>query len=321
MSPMLLCGKAAYHTNFKRRLLLDQFIARLAEITNDRLKLNEPMDRHTTFRIGGSARVFVTPGTEGELAFAIQAAKDEGIPYYIMGRGSNILVSDKGINGAVISTLGLRGAEITGDLIAASAGETLSGLAELCRDSSLSGLEFAYGIPGTLGGAVYMNAGAYGGEVKDLFVSAKALNPDSGEIIELSKEDMGFGYRKSVLQLRNLILLSAVVRLSPGSRQAISEKMNAFKQSRVDKQPLDFPSAGSAFKRPKDNFAGKLIMDSGLSGLSIGGARVSEKHCGFIINTGGASADNVAALIAHIKDTVSQKFGVVLEPEIIFWGF
>lgn len=280
---------------------------------------DEPMSRHTTFKIGGNADMFIIVKDREELAFCVQNAKKQGVPYYICGNGSDLLVSDAGIKGAVISTEMLKGINITGDFVAVEAGNSVQSLCTAVMREGLSGLEFAFGIPGTVGGAVYMNAGAYGGEIKDTIVSATYLDK-SGEIKEISKEEMELSYRKSVFQENGGIILSAAFRLNKDDPDKILEKMNGYMERRKEKQPLEFPSAGSVFKRPEGNYAGTLIEKSGLKGAKCGGAMVSEKHAGFIVNTGGATCEDVKNLIKIIQDKVFKDSGVMLETEVICIG-
>lgn len=281
---------------------------------------NEPMKKHTTFKIGGAAHIFTEPKTEEQLAAIVAYCKNEAIPYFILGKGSNLLVSDNGIEGVVISTLSLDSIELLNEgIIKCSAGAVLTNLCSFALKNSLSGLEFAFGIPGSVGGAVYMNAGAYGGEIKDCILSATVLTA-SGEIITVKAEDMALGYRTSIFKTNSSVILSAEFALERADACEIREKMDDFITRRKTKQPLEFGSAGSTFKRPEGYFAGALIEGAGLKGFSIGDAQVSEKHAGFVINRANASAKDVAGLVEHIKATVLEKSGVSLEPEIIFVG-
>lgn len=280
---------------------------------------NEPMSRHTTFRIGGNADVFINIQTEEELIFCITTAKQENIPYFVCGKGSDLLVSDGGIEGAVFCLLDMKGIEISGNMVFVKAGQSMQTLCLELQKSGLSGLEFAYGIPGTLGGAVYMNAGAYGGEIADRIVSVRYLDK-SGAVKEIKKEDMCLGYRSSIFQTNGGVILSAVFELENGDSAEILDRMNEYLKRRKEKQPLEFPSAGSVFKRPEGNFAGTLIEKSGLKGEKIGGAKVSEKHAGFIINIGNATSGDVRALIEKIQKKVFLDSKVMLQPEVIFVG-
>lgn len=281
---------------------------------------NEPMKRHTTFKIGGAARIFAEPKTPKQLAALVNFCKTEAIPYFILGKGSNLLVSDEGIEGVVISTLSLEHIELSSaDTVQCGAGAVLTNLCTFALKNSLSGLEFAFGIPGSVGGAVYMNAGAYGGEIKDCIVSATVLTVD-GEIRVVKAEDMRLGYRTSIFKTDNSVILSAEFKLNKANAEEIRARMDDFITRRKTKQPLEFGSAGSTFKRPEGYFAGALIEEAGLKGFSIGDAQVSEKHAGFVINRANATAEDVAKLVEHIKATVLEKSGVLLEPEIIFVG-
>ena len=279
---------------------------------------NEPMSLHTTFKIGGNADFFITPSTITELQNIINELKNASVPYLVIGNGSNLLVSDKGIEGAVISTENLNSVEITGTKIYADAGLKLSALASAATKNSLSGLEFAAGIPGSVGGAVFMNAGAYDGEMKNVIEFVRVLH--DGKIVDIPAEKCEFGYRKSLFQHPDYVILGASFNLVCGNKDEIHAKVLELNTRRKLKQPLEFPSAGSVFKRPEGHFAGKLIEDSRLGGFSIGGAQVSEKHCGFIINKGGATASDVIDLIKHIKMSVYVNFGVKLQEEIKFVG-
>lgn len=279
----------------------------------------EPMKKHTTFKIGGNADVFVSVKNEDELIFSIEAAKCQAVPFYVIGKGSDLLVSDEGVEGAVICLEKMRGIDINGSTVTVSAGQSLQSMCIEIQKSGLSGFEFAYGIPGTVGGAVYMNAGAYGGEIKDCIISARYLDK-SGEIKEITAEDMRLSYRKSIFQENGGIILSAVFEFEKDDKDRIQEKMNDYLSRRKEKQPLEFPSAGSVFKRPDGNFAGTLIEKSGLKGAKIGGAKVSEKHAGFIVNTGGATGSDVKELIKKIQEKVLLDSGVELKTEVIFIG-
>jgi UDP-N-acetylmuramate dehydrogenase len=288
------------------------------------LLLSEPMSRHTTFRIGGKADYFVEPGTEKELIEVLNLCRSYELPYYICGNGSNLLVSDKGFRG-VIFCIGRKMSEITlameedSGVLTAQAGILLSRLSATAAEHGLEGLAFAGGIPGTLGGAVMMNAGAYGGEIKDTILWARILWTD-GTVEKVSKEELSLSYRKSILEEKPGVVLEAAFRLKKGRKEDIIASMNDFNQRRKDKQPLNYPSAGSTFKRPEGYFAGKLIMDAGLRGLRIGDACVSEKHCGFVVNMGKATAEEVKELMEEVERTVFEKYGVRLTPEVRFVG-
>lgn len=291
----------------------------LKRITDEKnIHLSEPMSKHTTFKLGGEADIYITPTSSDELINIISVLKEHGIKYMIIGNGSNLLVSDKGIEGAVVSTEKLTSISVSGNSITADAGVKLSALASESSKNSLAGLEFAGGIPGTVGGAVFMNAGAYENEIKNVILSVTALI--DGNVVTLKNEECEFGYRKSIFQNNNSVILSAQFSLAEGNKDDILFKMHNYATRRKEKQPLELPSAGSVFKRPQGHFAGKLIEDSGLRGFSIGGAQVSEKHCGFIVNKGGATASDVLTLIKHIKTVVYVRFGVKLCEEIKFIG-
>ena len=277
---------------------------------------NEPMKKHTTFRIGGPADYFVMPSDEQELAKVLKVCKEYSIPIYIVGNGSNLLVGDGGFRGVIIQLYKEMSALIVEEeQITAQAGCSLAQIANAALNEELTGFEFAAGIPGTLGGAVVMNAGAYGGEMKDVLVSARVMT-EEGEILELPVEELNLGYRTSVIPEKNYIVLGAVLKLEKGTRDEIKAQMDDLRQKRVSKQPLEYPSAGSTFKRPEGYFAGKLIQDAGLKGFSVGGAQVSEKHSGFVINKGQATAADVMELIRQVTEKVKSETGVTMEPEV-----
>ena len=301
---------------------IEQFKPCLEQIVGaEALLEHEPMCRHTTFRIGGPARYFVVPRNGEQVGTVVTACKREGIPWFILGNGSNLLVSDRGYRGVVIRIGSNLGAvEVTGDQIRAQAGALLSQTAREALAHSLTGMEFAAGIPGTLGGACLMNAGAYGGEMSQIISSVTALDSD-GEIREIPVDELELGYRTSRLMTGGYVVLEVGLQLARGMEEQIRERMEELKRLRVQKQPLDFPSAGSTFKRPEGCFAGKLIMDAGLRGYRVGGAQVSEKHCGFVVNAGKATAEDVCRLIADVHRIVYEKSGKRLEPEVRFLGF
>ena len=277
----------------------------------------EPMKNHTTFRVGGPADWLVTPTEEEQIRDVVNLLRAEKVPYYVMGNGSNLLVGDKGYRGVIIQ-LGKNLSQIRmpeEGVLYAQAGALLSKIAAEAFAQSLTGFEFASGIPGTLGGAVMMNAGAYGGEMKHVLKDALALTAD-GELRVLPVEQMALGYRTSIFAQNGDIVLSAQIRLQPGNPEEIRAYMDELKEKRITKQPLEYPSAGSTFKRPEGYFAGKLIEDTGLRGFQVGGAQVSEKHCGFVINKGQATAADILSLIEQVSDRVEAKFGVRLEPEV-----
>ena len=286
------------------------------EAISPQLLVNEPMSKHTTFRIGGPADVFISISDAEELAAVIREAKAQNVPFMIMGNGSNMLVGDNGIRGLVIQIAGnMSGCEITGTTITAQAGILMSKLAAAALKAGLTGFETLSGIPGTLGGGIFMNAGAYGGELKDIVKSVTYID-NEGSINTIDNSACGFGYRSSVFSGGGKYVLSAVLELQKGDEAAIKAAMADYNKRRSDKQPLNMPSAGSTFKRPEGYFAGKLIQDAGLMGYSIGGAQVSEKHAGFVVNKGGATARDVLDLIEYVQETVKEKFGVTLEPEV-----
>ncbi|MGN0132371.1 MAG: UDP-N-acetylmuramate dehydrogenase [Lachnospiraceae bacterium] len=290
------------------------------QVPEECVKRDEPMAKHTTFRVGGNADFFVEISSSEELAKIIRYLKQTERSYFILGNGSNLLVGDKGYEGVILH-LGSRfdRVEVEGEVITAQAGALLSTVAKTAAKSGLTGLEFASGIPGTIGGAVVMNAGAYDGEMKKV-ISRVTVMTEDGEILELDNDTMEFGYRTSIIKNRPFIVLEAQMTLTWGDASAIQEKMEDFCSRRRSKQPLEYPSAGSTFKRPEGYFAGKLIMDAGLRGYRIGGAQVSEKHCGFIINVGNATAADISELMDEVAEKVEEQFSVTLEPEIIRIG-
>ena len=288
----------------------------LSILKEEQVKKDEPMKSHTTFRVGGPADYFVTPQTAEEVAKVIEACTQEIVPYYIVGNGSNLLVSDKGYEGVIIQIYKqMNQVKVEGAQIHAQAGALLSMIAKRALDAELTGFEFAAGIPGTLGGACVMNAGAYGGEMKDVLKSVTVLT-DKGEVKTLAKEELELGYRTSVIAKKGYIVLEAVLELQKGEKEKIQAVMDDLKERRVTKQPLEYPSAGSTFKRPEGYFAGKLIQDAGLRGFQVGGAQVSEKHCGFVINKDQATASDVMNLMNQVSDKVYEEFGVRLQPEV-----
>ena len=286
----------------------------------ENVRRQEPMSLHTTFRIGGPADLFVMPGSIQAVADSIRICKETQTPYAVIGNGSNLLVSDAGYRGVIIQ-IGRNLNQITGngEEIRAQAGAMLSVIAKTALLESLTGFEFASGIPGTLGGAVVMNAGAYGGEMKDVLIEVTVLTRE-GEIRTIPAEKLELGYRTSLAAKNGWIILEAVMKFQKGDAEAIRGRMEELKVQRVTKQPLDLPSAGSTFKRPEGYFAGKLIMDAGLRGFTVGGAQISEKHCGFVVNKGGATAEDVRNLICAVQKKVQEDAGVKLEPEVKFLG-
>ncbi|MDF2594833.1 MAG: murB [Clostridia bacterium] len=286
------------------------------KIPSENIAFNELMSKHTSFKIGGPADLFVTPVDTVQLTEVLRVCRGHKVPFYIIGNGSNLLIDDSGFRGIIIQ-LGKNFSQITVEdtKIIAYSGASLAKIANTALDKALTGFEFAQGIPGTLGGAVAMNAGAYGREIKDVIISADVIDHE-GTIITLSKDELALGYRTSIIQKNHYIVIKAVLGLQKGDKCGILEKMKDLADKRRDKQPLDMPSAGSAFKRPEGHFAGKLIMDCGLRGYKIGGAMVSEKHCGFVVSDGTATFEDVIKLIEHIKATVKEKFNVELHPEV-----
>lgn len=286
----------------------------------DRVFTEEAMSQHTTFKIGGPADYFLMPDKGEDVGRVIKICKEKEIPYFILGNGSNLLVGDGGYRGAVIQIYrNMSSVTVEGNEITAQAGALLSAVAAAAKNASLTGFEFAGGIPGTIGGAVVMNAGAYGGEMKDVLTEVTVMNAE-GDIFTLPTEELELGYRTSIIKTAGYIVLEAKIRLKEGDPEVIRETMKDLTIRRTTKQPLEYPSAGSTFKRPEGYFAGKLIMDSGLRGYQIGGARVSDKHCGFVINAGDATAQDVVALMDHVTEVVREKYGVTLEPEVKFLG-
>lgn len=287
---------------------------------DDCVKVNEPMSKHTSFKVGGAAEIFAEPKDEETLQRLLSFINKEQIDHYILGKGSNMLVSDKGYKGVIISMLKFgKDSIVENESITISAGRSLKELTELACENSLSGLEFAYGIPGSVGGAVFMNAGAYDGEVKQVLEKVKVMDKD-GNILSLCACELDLSYRHSNVEEKGYIVLEAKFNLKKGDISDIRAKMQELMSRRIDKQPLNFPSAGSTFKRPEGHFAGKLIDDAGLRGYAIGGAQVSDKHCGFIINADKASANDIYTLIGYVKQNVKDKFGVELEPELRVLG-
>ena len=290
-------------------------------LTEGTLLTNEPMSRHTSFCIGGPADYFVSVAGTDELKSVCRLCRSQGVPFFIVGNGSNLLVSDLGIRGVVIHLGRLFSeVELDGTILTVQAGAPMSKVARTALDASLTGFEFAAGIPGSFGGAVVMNAGAYGGEMEDILLDAELLTPE-GDILVLSAEELDLSYRHSIVSDKGYIVLSARIGLTPGDPLKIRERMDQLSQARRQKQPLEYPSAGSTFKRPEGYYAGKLIQDTGLMGYTVGGAKVSEKHAGFVINQGGATAEEVRFLICQVQKKVREKFGVTMEPEVRFVGF
>ena len=297
---------------------LYQFL--ISKVPKDCVKTDEPMAAHTTFRVGGPADFFVEIGSLKELREIIDYLHKTDYDFFVLGNGSNLLVGDKGYQGVVLH-LGHRFADysIEGNVVTAQAGAMLSVVAKAAAGDSLTGMEFAAGIPGTIGGAIVMNAGAYDGEMKQIVTKVTVMTGE-GEVLELDNETMEFGYRTSVIKNRPFIVLSAQMTLKKGNAEEIHAKIEELNARRRSKQPLELPSAGSTFKRPEGHFAGKLIMDAGLRGSRIGGAQVSEKHCGFIVNLGNASAADIYELMEEVAEKVEDQFSVRLEPEVVRLG-
>lgn len=286
----------------------------------ENISFSEPMKNHTSFKLGGAADIFIEPDNEQGLIKAIQELKKNEIPFYIIGNGTNLLVSDNGIRGAVIKLGDKFGRiDVQGERIIAECGALLSTISKIAAQNSLTGMEFASGIPGALGGAAAMNAGAYGGEMKDIIEWVEVLDQNLN-LKRLSNDEMNFQYRKTVVEPNKYIVIRACLKLKKGKADEIYAIMADLTERRKTKQPLHLPSAGSTFKRPEGYFAGKLIEDAGLKGYSIGGAQVSDLHCGFVVNKGDASAQDVYNLIRHIQKTVFEKFGVKLETEVKMLG-
>ena len=294
-----------------------EFYEKLSKIVEkEQILIEEPMKKHTTFRIGGPAEYLILPQTAEEIADVVKLCRQEEIPWYIVGNGSNLLVADEGVRGVVIQLLrNFNQIQVEGCQIRMQAGAQNAAVAKRALDASLTGFEFAAGIPGTIGGAVVMNAGAYGGEMKDILKEVTVLD-QNGMIKTIPAEELELGYRTSIIARKGYVVLEAVIVLKTGDPKEIKAAIDDLKEKRVTKQPLEYPSAGSTFKRPEGYFAGKLIMDAGLRGFSVGGAQISEKHCGFVINKGNATAKDVTELMDETKKIVMEKFGVALEPEV-----
>ena len=295
----------------------DEIVTRLINITGkDNVRINEPMKNHTTFKIGGPAQYYVTPESVTQIQEVVSLCRDMNIPLHVIGNGSNILVGDDGVDGVVLALFNtFSDYEIKDNVITAQAGMSLIKLAVIALREGLTGLEFASGIPGSVGGAVYMNAGAYDGQMKDVVTSVTVLD-EAGNIRILGRDELDMGYRTSAVAKHNMIVLQVIIELKAGNKEQIKDRMNQLSELRKQKQPLEYPSAGSTFKRPEGYFAGKLIADAGLKGYSIGGAAVSEKHAGFVVNMGGATAKDVVELTDYIKKRIIEQFGVTLELEI-----
>ena len=284
--------------------------------------VDEPMSAHTTFRIGGPADVLVVPTSVEELLEALALSDARSVPWRILGHGSNLLVSDEGVRGAVVMVSGnLADVGIGEDgLVTALAGSSNAKVATAAYRAGLAGFEFAAGIPGTIGGAAIMNAGAYGGEFKDVALSVRCLDGE-GNVVTVDAAEADWSYRHSMIGDAGMVVLSATLQLQPGDPEAIKARMDDLAQRRISKQPLELPSAGSTFKRPEGHFAGKLIQDASMQGYQVGGAQVSTKHAGFVVNVGGATASDVLQVIDDVREAVHAQFGIELEPEVKLWGF
>lgn len=289
-------------------------------VSTENIKLSEPMSRHTTFQVGGEADYFIEVETIEQLQTLISYFMKTGREYYILGNGSNLLVSDTGYRGSIIK-LGdkFSGITVKDDTITAQAGALLSAVAINAAANELSGMEFAAGIPGSIGGAIVMNAGAFDGEMSQIVKSVTVLDAE-GNLLVFDNATMEFAYRTSVIKNRKFVVVETELQLQKSNQPDIIQKMKQLNAQRREKQPLNYSSAGSTFQRPKGHFAGKLIMDAGLRGFRIGGAQVSEKHCGFIINVGNATASDISELIDEVRERVKNQFGVNLEPEVIRLG-
>ena len=303
---------------------MNNSVNQLAEVLKQKMPghvfCNEPMKKHTSFKIGGPADILVQPQDADALAQALAAARDCGVPVTILGNGSNVLVRDKGIRGLVIKIgNALKTFRQDGERLYFGAGYSLALASRKAWECGLSGMEFAVGIPGSIGGAVYMNAGAYNGEMKCVVENVRVMDM-AGKAIELTAEDLQFGYRKTSLQQSGYIITEVCLKMQPGDKDAIKAMMDDFSSRRISKQPLELPSAGSMFKRPPGHFAGTLIEQAGLKGYTVGGAQVSEKHAGFVVNRGSATAADVLQLIADVRRIVMEKAGVELHPEVLVIG-
>ena len=283
------------------------------------IKIDEKLSGYVDFKVGGPADILLIPGTKDQIKKSICICKENNIPVYVIGNGSNILVRDGGFRGVVISLKAVNNITVNDDKIEAECGAMLKAVSDKAMENSLTGFEFACGIPGTIGGAVFMNAGAYDGEVSQVIESVEVID-ENCNIIKLTNEELDFGYRSSLVMKKGYTVLSAVFKLKKGTVKTIKELVDDLTNKRESKQPLEYPSAGSTFKRPTGYFAGKLIQDAGLKGYSIGGAAVSEKHSGFVINKGNATAKDITDLIEHIQDEVMKQFGVELHTEVRIIG-
>jgi UDP-N-acetylmuramate dehydrogenase len=306
-----------------RRYVMNQykdFGAKLYSIMKQEdVAIDEPMKKHTSFKVGGTADILVTPQSYQQVVDVIKLCNENQVPYYIVGKGSNLIVKDGGFRGIIIKLTKLDNIRVESDTIIVQCGADLSKVSEAALEGRLAGFEFACGIPGTVGGAVTMNAGAYDGEIKNVIQSALVVDKQ-GNLIDLNKEELELGYRMSAVQRHGYTVLEVTFKLKPGEYESIKARIDELTKKREDKQPLEYPSAGSTFKRPEGHFTGKLIEECSLKGYNIGGAQISEKHAGFIINKGDATAADILNLIAHIQGTVKGRFGVELHPEVRIIG-
>ncbi|UBK29434.1 UDP-N-acetylmuramate dehydrogenase [Clostridium perfringens] len=297
-----------------------EFYKLLGEFYNEEdITVDSPMSEHIYFRVGGPADILVTPVNEEQVVNTLKLCREYNVPYFILGNGSNILVKDGGISGVVIKFNKLNKITTEGNCVTAQSGALLKDVSKAALENNLRGFEFACGIPGSIGGAVFMNAGAYGGEMAHVIKSARVID-ENCNIKNLTKEELELGYRSSIVMKKGYVVIEATVELESGEYASIKDKIDDLTNRRESKQPLEYPSAGSTFKRPEGYFAGKLIQDSGLKGFSIGGAAVSEKHSGFVINKGGATAKDVLDVIAHVQKTVKENFDVELHTEVRIIG-
>ena len=301
--------------------LREELIQKISQyISKDRILVQEPMKLHTTFRVGGPAALYIELESEQEFRDILTLLDAEEEDYFTVGNGSNLLISDTGYDGIILHPSKEFGdVRVEGERLICEAGATLAAIARVALEQELTGFEFAAGIPGSLGGAIVMNAGAYDGEMKQVVESVRLITP-KGEIVTKSCEEMKFSYRHSILKEESYIVLSVTIKLAKGDKEQIKARMDELAAKRREKQPLEYPSAGSTFKRPEGYFAAKLIQDAGLRGFQVGGAQVSEKHCGFVINKENATAQDVCELMKKVQEQVQEKFGVTLEPEVIRLG-
>lgn len=301
--------------------LREELIQKISQyISKDRILVQEPMKLHTTFRVGGPAALYIELESEQEFRDILTLLDTEEEDYFTVGNGSNLLISDTGYDGIILHpSKEFSDIRVEGERLICEAGATLAAIARVALEHELTGFEFAAGIPGSLGGAIVMNAGAYDGEMKQVVESVRLITP-KGEIVTKSCEEMDFSYRHSILKEESYIVLSVTIKLARGDKEQIKARMDELAAKRREKQPLEYPSAGSTFKRPEGYFAAKLIQDAGLRGFQVGGAQVSEKHCGFVINKENATAQDVCELMKKVQEQVQEKFGVTLEPEVIRLG-